>query len=316
MPAFPSHSPAPGTQPEGIRDERAAASYVREMFSRIAPRYDLLNHLLSLHLDKLWRRRTARRFAHILARADARVLDLCCGTGDLMFAMAAEAVREKRKSENNNKSEGGTQRARRSAELHRGATVVGSDFAHPMLVRACEKANRGRAFQRVPQGENACHPERSEGSALHPHSATRGSATCSACIGFIEADALALPWPEASFDLVTAAFGFRNLANYQAGLREIHRVLKPGGEVGILEFATPRSRMIAALYRMYFTQILPRIGGAVSGSRNAYNYLPASVSKFPSTEELQSQMRAIGFANPRTDLWTFGVVALHMAGKT
>ncbi len=278
-----SQQPTPGTQPDGIRDERAAALYVREMFSRIAPRYDLLNHLLSLNLDRAWRRRTARRFGRILARADARVLDLCCGTGDLTLALAAEAASEKRKSESNNKSEGGTQRAQRSAESHRGAVVWGSDFAHPMLVRAREKTARAK--------------------------------TSAMAAAFVEADALALPWPDASFDLVTAAFGFRNLANYQAGLREIRRVLKPGGEVGILEFAAPRSRVIAALYRLYFTQILPRVGGAVSGSRNAYNYLPASVMKFPPPAELQSQMRAIGFANPRTDLWTFGIVALHTAGK-
>ncbi|MGH9795355.1 MAG: ubiquinone/menaquinone biosynthesis methyltransferase [Candidatus Acidiferrales bacterium] len=276
--------PAPGTQPEGIRDERAAASYVREMFSRIAPRYDLLNHLLSLNLDRVWRRRTARRFAHILSRGDASVLDLCCGTGDLTLALADEAARVRERGKVKIKIIGGTQRAQRGTEFHRGATIWGSDFAHPMLVRAVGKAGKSAS------------PDFSE-------------------ICFVEADALALPWPEASFDLVTVAFGFRNLANYQAGLREIRRVLKPGGEVGILEFAAPRSRMIAALYRMYFTRILPRIGGAVSGSRNAYTYLPASVMKFPSPEELQSQMRAIGFTNPRTALWTFGVVALHTARK-
>ncbi|MGH9818346.1 MAG: class I SAM-dependent methyltransferase, partial [Candidatus Acidiferrales bacterium] len=173
------------------------------------------------------------------------------------------------------KSNGGAQS---STELHRGATIWGSDFAHPMLVRAREKAS---------------------------HRSIR----------LVEADALALPWPDTSLDLVTAAFGFRNLANYEAGLREIHRVLKPGGEVGILEFAAPRSRMIAALYRLYLTQILPRAGGAVSGSRAAYSYLPASVMKFPPPEELQAQMRAIGFSDPRTDLWTLGVVALHTASK-
>lgn len=284
-----SEPSAPGTQPEGICDEHAAASYVREMFSRIAPRYDLLNHLLSLSLDRVWRRRTARRFTHILSRDGARVLDLCCGTGDLTLALGDEEARGRESASSNERDKvkgngnGGTQRAQRSTEVHRGATIWGSDFAHPMLVRAREKAARGQARNKA--------------------------------VAFVEADALALPWPDASFDLVTAAFGFRNLANYQAGLREIHRVLRPGGEVGILEFAVPRSRIIAALYRMYFTQILPRIGGAVSGSRNAYNYLPASVEKFPAPEELQSQMRAIGFTNPRTDLWTFGVVALHTAGK-
>ncbi len=242
---------APGTRPEGVADERAASSYVREMFSRIAPRYDLLNHLLSLNLDKVWRRRTARRFQPILARPEARVLDLCCGTGDLALALYREAS----------------------------AAIFGSDFAHPMLVRAREKS-----------------------------AATR--------IRYFEADALRLPCADESVDLVTAAFGFRNLANYEAGLREIYRVLRPGGEAGILEFAAPQSGVLGALYRMYFTQVLPRVGGAVSGSRAAYSYLPASVAKFPEPEELQAQMRTIGFTGARSELWTLGIVALHSATKS
>jgi demethylmenaquinone methyltransferase/2-methoxy-6-polyprenyl-1,4-benzoquinol methylase len=246
---------APGTQPEGIRDERAAAGYVRDMFSRIAPRYDLLNHLLSLHLDSLWRRRTARRFRHILRRPDARVLDLCCGTGDLTLALLHQAQREAA-----------------------GAEVWGSDFAHPMLVRARDK---------------------SAGLPLR----------------YFEGDAMQLPVAGASFDLVTAAFGFRNLANYEAGLREIWRVLRPGGEVGILEFAAPQSRLLGAMYRLYFTQLVPRVGGVISGSRAAYAYLPSSVEKFPQTEELHARMRGMGFAGPRADLWTFGIVALHTARK-
>lgn len=241
---------APGTQPEGIRDEQAAAEYVRDMFSRIAPRYDFLNHLLSFRLDKVWRRRTARRFRHILARPSARVLDLCCGTGDLTLA------------------------------LHRGASaaVLGSDFAHPMLVRALEK------------------------SAATP-------------VRYFEADAMCLPCADSSMDLVTAAFGFRNLANYEAGLREIWRVLRPGGEAGILEFAAPRSRFVGAMYRLYFTQIVPRVGGSVSGNRAAYSYLPVSVDKFPEREELHARMRSIGFRDTHSDLWTFGIVALHTARK-
>jgi len=152
-----------GTRPEGTRNEAEVAARVREMFSRIAPRYDFLNHLLSLSFDRLWRRRTARRFRHILARPHARVLDLCCGTGDLTLALARGAR----------------------------ATVLGTDFAHPMLVLA-EKKKREAA-----------------------------SATC-----YFEGDALRLPVADASFDLATAAFGFRNLANYEAGLREILRILK------------------------------------------------------------------------------------------
>ena len=265
-------SRVPGTQPEGIRDEREAASYVRDMFSRIAPRYDLLNHLLSFRLDKVWRRRTARRFHHILTRPGARVLDLCCGTGDLTLALLDEAIRASEKGKSS------TQRTQNRPEEHRGATVWGSDFAHPMLVRALEKS-----------------------------SATR--------VRYFEADAMRLPCADASVDLVTAAFGFRNLANYEAGLREIHRVLRPGGEAGILEFAAPRSRFIGAMYRLYFTQIVPRVGGSISGNRAAYVYLPVSVDKFPEREELHANMHQIGFRDAHTELWTFGIVALHTARK-
>lgn len=251
----------PGTQPEGIRDEREAASYVRDMFSRIAPRYDLLNHLLSLSLDKVWRRRTARRFRHILTRPQANVLDLCCGTGDLTLALWRQG------SGGGEGSDGGE-----------GATVWGSDFAHPMLVRALEKS-------------------------------------AATSVRYFEADAMRLPCADESVDLVTAAFGFRNLANYETGLREIYRVLRPGGEVGILEFAAPRNAFIGAMYRLYFSHIVPRVGGSISGNRAAYAYLPVSVDKFPEREELHARMQSIGFRDTHTELWTFGIVALHTARK-
>src|SRR5271154_3515463 len=163
-PSAPTRATLPGTRPTGASDEASAAQQVREMFSRIAPRYDLLNHLLSLRFDVMWRKRVARRFHDLLARPDARVLDLCCGTGDLAFALATES---------HNQSKG------------KGASITGADFAHPMLVRACEKA-------RVPSGH--------------------------AAVEFLEADALSLPFADQSFDLVTTAFGFRNLASYAAGL--------------------------------------------------------------------------------------------------
>ena len=252
-PQTPPRTSLPGTRPAGARDEGEAARQVREMFSRIALRYDFLNHLLSLQLDRLWRRRVARRFPHILVRADARVLDLCCGTGDLAFALGAAGP----------------------------ARVFGADFAHPMLVRAREKAS-GR------QGVRA---------------------------DFLESDALALPFADAGFDLAATAFGFRNLANYERGLREMHRVLRPGGEVGILEFAEPRGSFFAPLYRFYLTRILPRLGGAISGNRAAYSYLPSSVEKFPSPEELAALMAGVGFAEVRFELWTGGSVALHTARR-
>jgi len=253
-PPAPARNSASGTRPEGAQGEREAAARVREMFGRIAPRYDFLNHLLSFSFDRVWRRRTALRFRHILARPEARVLDLCCGTGDLALALNREAGK-------------------------RGAQIFGADFVHEMVLRARQKSEL-------------------QSSAL-----------------YLEADALTLPFADDSFELVTAAFGFRNLTNYRRGLEEIHRVLRPGGEVGILEFSKPPGSFFGALYRLYFTQILPRVGGAVSGSAEAYAYLPSSVSRFPLGDELAGLMREVGFADVSFETWTGGIVALHTARK-
>lgn len=278
----PLNSPrisVPGARPAGARDEADAARQVREMFSRIAPRYDLLNHLLSFQLDRLWRRRVVRRFCHILSRPEAHVLDLCCGTGDLTLAL----------------KRGGH------------AKVFGSDFAHPMLARALQKS-ACEAGKRLPKG----------GSRSAAPTAPSGSAPAVGvgCPGdYAEADALQLPFPDASFDLVTAAFGFRNLANYQRGLHEIYRVLRPGGEVGILEFTEPHGALFGPLFRFYFTRILPRLGGAISGNAAAYSYLPSSVESFPPPEELAAAMSGAGLADVRFELWTGGSVALHIARR-
>lgn len=251
----PVRASLPGTRPKGSRSEAEAAHQVCEMFARIAPRYDFLNHLLSLGLDRVWRRRVAWRFRHILSLTDARVLDLCCGTGDLTLAL---------------------ERAGR-------ACVFGADFAHPMLVRAGEKA--ARATRRASPGLYA------------------------------EADALRLPFADASFDLTTVAFGFRNLANYERGLSEMRRVLRPGGEIGILEFAVPRGAWLGRFYRFYFTKIIPRLGGTISGSRVAYAYLPDSVAQFPQPDELAAMMARAGFTEVRFELWTLGSIALHTARR-
>lgn len=241
-----------GTTPEGTRGEQEAARWVRGMFGRVAPRYDLANHLLSFRIDKLWRRHTVRRVRAILARPDARVLDLCCGTGDLVLAL---------------------QRAS-------SATVLGSDFCHPMLLAAREKVQR-----------------RSAPTAL------------------FEADALQLPVRDRSLDLVTVAFGFRNLANYEAGLREMRRVLRPGGVAAILEFSQPPNPAFAALYNFYSRRVLPIVGGALSGSRDAYTYLPESVRKFPTAPQLADAMRAAGFPTVTYELLTAGIVALHIGTR-
>jgi len=245
----------PGTRPEGARDETEAAAHVREMFGRIAPRYDLLNHLLSLDIDKLWRRRVARRFGAVLHDPNARVLDLCCGTGDLAFALRGEAPQ--------------------------GAEIAGSDFVPEMLVRARAKA-----------------------------------AAAGAAVEFIEADALNLPFADASFDLVSCAFGFRNLANYERGLQQIWRILKPGGAAAILEFAEPPGKLFGAMYRFYFRHVLPILGGVISGNASAYAYLPNSVSAFPAPEELQQRFERAGFVEVQFERWTGGIVTLHIGTKS
>ena len=250
-------APVKGTRPEGAVTEADASSKVREMFTQIAPRYDLLNHLLSLQLDRLWRARTARRLKFIFDRPNALVLDLCCGTGDLALALA-----------------------------HAGkARIIGADFAHPMLVRAKEKT----AGQAPPANQSAASP-----------------------IPFFEADALRLPFASASFDLVTSAFGFRNLANYEAGLREIQRVLKPGGAIAILEFTEPPEGLWGDFYRWYFCKVLPKIGGLISGQQSAYTYLPKSVARFFRPSELAALLSTVGYQSVDYCVWTLGTVALHI----
>jgi demethylmenaquinone methyltransferase / 2-methoxy-6-polyprenyl-1,4-benzoquinol methylase len=285
-----SPPPLPGTRPEGAHTEREAAARVQGMFARIAPRYDFLNHLLSFSLDRIWRRRTAKLFAHILLRPDARVLDLCCGTGDLTFALERlrPAATRDASRETSTRSKPPHVRANVLADvipsaardLSFTAPIIGSDFVEGMLVRAREKSERP------------------------------GSAAV-----FVAADVLHLPFPNTSFDLITTAFGFRNLANYEDGLREFARVLKPGGELGILEFTEPTEGALSGLFRFYFRHILPRIGKTISGDAEAYAYLPGSITKFPSPSALTALMEKAGFANVRIASWNFGTVLLHCARR-
>ncbi len=243
-----------GTQPAGISDEQSAAQTVQRMFDEIAPRYDLANHVLSMNVDRLWWRRTARIFTHILKRSDSRVLDLCAGTGDM--AVALRAVAGKRGSS---------------------VSIYALDFSHQML-------QHGLAKYRAKQ--------------IQP----------------VEGDALQLPIPDAAMDLVVSAFGFRNLANYDAGLREIFRVLKSGGEAGILDFGEPGGLM-GKLYGFYFRRILPRVGTLISGVRGPYEYLPASVQKFPSPQQMLSRMQAAGFREVSWTPYTFGIAGLYRGRK-
>ncbi len=245
-------TPGKGSTPQGAATEQEASRWVRGMFGRIASNYDLLNHLLSFNLDKRWRARAVNRVSDILKRPNVRVLDLCCGTGDVLLAL----------------------------EDRGGRAVLGSDFCHPMLV----EANRKIAAQhfRTP---------------------------------LFEADALALPLADGSLDLITIAFGFRNLANYENGMKELLRVLKPGGVAAILEFSKPTNPVFAGLYGFFSGTVLPWIGGLISGSREAYSYLPESIGKFPGADELAAQMRRAGFSHVEFERMTGGAVALHLARK-
>jgi len=252
-----------GAAPEGAADRDAAAKAVREMFTSIAPRYDLLNHVLSFNVDRMWWWRTARRFDATLQRPGARVLDLCCGTGDMAFALRRRTT---------------------SAE------ILGADFSHAMLVRATEKAQETNAKSQT--------NETGRSPSLH----------------WIEADALHLPFPDGHFNLVTSAFGFRNLADYDAGLREIFRILAPGGECGILDFGEPKG-LIGSVYRIYFKSVLPKIGTLISGVRGPYAYLPASVERFPAPQELLTRMKQAGFAEASWTPYSFGIAGLYRGVK-
>ena len=218
---------------------RLPSDGVRRMFDRIAPVYDAMNRVMTAGLDQRWRAATVRE----TVRPGDRVLDACCGTGDL--AVAAQAAGA--------------------------SSVVGLDFSEAMLERARQKA-----------------PE----------------------LTFIHGDVLALPFHDESFDVAVVGFGIRNVADLAGGLRELRRVLRPGGRLGILEITTPRG-VLAPFYRLWFDRIVPLLGRVLPGGE-AYTYLPASVRRFPPPEELASLFAANGFASVRHRLFAGGIVALHI----
>ena len=228
------------------------ARAVREMFSGIAKKYDFLNHFLSVNTDKRWRRLVSKKLADVLARPDALVLDVACGTGDLSVELQTAGK----------------------------ARVIGTDFCRPMLEIAFDKNEKNKT-----------------------------------AIPYIEADGMNLSFADNTFDAVTIAFGLRNFSNWQDGLVELHRILKKGGRLAILEFTTPVVPGFKQIFNLYFTQILPRIGGAVSGSRGAYEYLPDSVSRFPDQKGLVKMMEQTGFADVEYKNLTGGIAALHSGTK-
>jgi demethylmenaquinone methyltransferase/2-methoxy-6-polyprenyl-1,4-benzoquinol methylase len=211
---------------------------VQRMFDRIAPVYDAMNRVMTAGLDRRWRSITLDE----TVRSGDRVLDACCGTGDL--AIGARM---------------------------RGADVVGLDFSPAMLERARRK---------------------------------------DPSIEWVQGDALALPFPDASFDAATVGFGVRNVADLEAGLRELRRVLRDGGRLGILEITTPRG-VLAPFYKVWFDRVVPRLGKVLPGG-DAYTYLPASVRRFPPPEELKALLERSGFVDVRYRLFAGGIVALHV----
>jgi demethylmenaquinone methyltransferase / 2-methoxy-6-polyprenyl-1,4-benzoquinol methylase len=223
----------------GVEAGTLPAEGVRTMFDRIAPVYDVMNHVMTAGLDRRWRRITIDE----TVRADDRVLDACCGTGDL--AIGARG---------------------------RGADVVGLDFSERMLERAARKE---------PQ------------------------------IEWVQGDVLALPFEDASFDAVTVGFGVRNVEDLEAGVRELRRVLRPGGRLGILEITTPRGRL-APFYRVWFDRVVPALGKVLPGGA-AYTYLPASVRRFPGPDDLAALLERTAFVGVRYRLFAGGIVALHVA---
>jgi demethylmenaquinone methyltransferase/2-methoxy-6-polyprenyl-1,4-benzoquinol methylase len=226
-------------------------AYVQRIFSEIAPRYDLLNHLLSLNIDKRWRRKAIARLG-VERNPGGVFLDLCAGTLDVAAQLAL-------------------------LPGFRGE-VIGADFAEPML----------RA------GKN-----KTEGGKIAP----------------VAADAVQLPIASNSMAGAIVAFGIRNVAGLDAALEETLRVLSPGSRFVILEFSTPRIRLLRVLYQFYFHHVLPLIGGFVSGHRSAYRYLPRSVANFPVEEELARRMTGAGFVRVRWTSLSLGIAAIHIGER-
>jgi demethylmenaquinone methyltransferase / 2-methoxy-6-polyprenyl-1,4-benzoquinol methylase len=226
---------------EGVEAGRLSPDAVRTMFDRIAPVYDAMNRLMTAGLDRRWRRATAEA----VVRPGDRVLDACCGTGDLALA------------------------ARRAEGI-----VTGLDFSERMLERARRKA-----------------PE----------------------VEWVRGDLLQLPFPADAFDAATVGFGIRNVADLERGLAELHRVLRPGGRLAVLEITRPQGAL-AAFYRLWFDGVVPLAGKLLPGGA-AYTYLPASVRRFPGPEDLAGLLTSAGFADVRYRVFAGGIVALHTGSK-
>ena len=228
---------------------------VRKMFSQIAPRYDLMNHVLSMNIDRWWRKFTVDQ---LKLDGSEIVLDVCTGTGDLAIALAK-------------KVEG---RCR----------VIGTDFCGEML----DVARKKQTSLNIPADK----------------------------LEFIEADTQTLPLDDDSCQVVSVAFGLRNVSDTVCGLKEMMRVCKPGGQIAVLEFSQPSLIGLKQAYQFYFKHVLPRVGQAVArNNESAYEYLPASVSQFPCGKELTAIMESVGLINANFTPLTFGIATLYLATK-
>ncbi len=226
---------------------------VQKMFGEIAPSYDRMNHILSMNVDRYWRRRTVRTLE---PHTRQPILDCCSGTGDLAFAFESATGFE--------------------------VPVVAADFCHEMLAVGEQKRLKRSRSQ----------------------------------VAFVEADTQDLPFNDSQFQIVSAAFGLRNVADTDLGLREMTRVCCAGGQVAILEFSTPRMQPIKGLYSWYFKNVLPKVGQALArNSSSAYNYLPESVGEFPAYEKLVERMLAAGLSTARFIPLTFGIATLYVGVK-
>ena len=226
---------------------------VQQMFDNIAPTYDKLNHIMSLSVDKLWRRHALKE---IVDGTPQRILDVACGTGDSTISIAKAAAER--------------------------TEVIGADISEGMMALVKGKAEKAGVGERI---------------------------------SLQVADGEALPFGEGTFDRVTCAFGIRNFEHKDVGLKEFHRVLKPGGRAVVLELSVPQNRLLRALYDLYFLHILPWVGGLVSGDKAAYKYLPASVHAFPSPDAFCAMLRDAGFARVRHTALTFGLCRLFVGEK-
>lgn len=227
---------------------------IRTMFDSIASDYDRLNHILSLDIDKGWRKKAVREIAGSGLRMD--ILDVACGTGDFAIAIARAA----------------------SPESH----VTGLDLSEGMMEIGRKKVHAAGLDGRISMEQGDCEQ---------------------------------MNFPDGTFDRVSAAFGVRNFEHLEKGLREMLRVLKPGGKTVILELSVPGNPVLRFLYKLYFLHVLPAVGGKVSGDKAAYRYLPASVLRFPKPKEFARIMENCGFERVQVKSFTFGICRMYSGYK-